>query len=121
MTRVSSRFLYWTPRILCIAFAMFISIFALDVFAEGLPFWRTVLALAMHLIPTFLLIALLALAWKWEWIGAVGFAVLAVLYVVMSWGRFPISVYFVIAGPAFLLAVLFLVNWMLRKELHAAG
>ena len=29
------RVLYWTPRVLGILFALFISIFALDVFGEG--------------------------------------------------------------------------------------
>ena len=29
------RLLFWTPRILCIAFAFFVSLLALDVFGEG--------------------------------------------------------------------------------------
>ena len=44
--------LYWAPRILSIIFAGFISLFALDVFNEGHSFWETLLALAVHLIPT---------------------------------------------------------------------
>ena len=32
--------LFWTPRILCILFAIFISLFALDVFGEGYGFFR---------------------------------------------------------------------------------
>lgn len=120
MNQLSRRFLYWTPRLFCVAFAIFISMFALDVFSEHLPFWRMLLALTIHLVPTFILIILLVLAWKWEWIGGVGFAALGLLYIYMFWGRFPLSVYFVIAGPAFVLALLFVANWMLRKELHSA-
>ena len=40
MKSISKRLLYWVPRILAILFATFISIFALDVFGEHLPFWR---------------------------------------------------------------------------------
>lgn len=119
MKTVSRRLLYWVPRILTIMFAMFISIFALDVFGMHLSFWRTALALAMHLIPTFLLLIILAFAWKWEWIGGVGYFILACLYLYQFAGRFPWSVYAIIAGPAFLIGILFFLNWIFRKELHA--
>src|SRR5262249_53398337 len=69
MKTTSKRLLFWTPRVLCLLFAAFISLFALDVFGESRGFWQTALALAMHLIPTFILLAVLALSWRWEWIG----------------------------------------------------
>ena len=71
MTSLSKRLLFWTPRALAIVFIAFLSLFALDVFGEGYGFWQTLLALVIHLIPTWILIALLILAWRWEWIGAV--------------------------------------------------
>ena len=46
------RLLFWMPRILCIAFAVFVSLFALDVFGEGYDFFETILAFVIHLIPT---------------------------------------------------------------------
>jgi APA family basic amino acid/polyamine antiporter len=63
MTEVSKKLLYWTPRGLCLAFALFLSLFAMDVFGEGLGFWRTLFALFMHLIPVFVVLLILALAW----------------------------------------------------------
>jgi hypothetical protein len=98
---------------------LFISIFALDVFGEGTGFWQTVFALFLHLIPTFIIIVTLVLAWRWEWIGAVVYSALGVLYIVMLFGRFPLSVYFVIAGPLFCVGILFLLNWMYRKKLKS--
>ena len=121
MNKITRRLLYWTPRILCIAFAMFISMFALDVFSEHLSFWRTLLALSIHLIPTYIMIIFLVLAWKWEWVGGVGFAALGLLYIIMFRGCFPLSIYFVIAGPAFAIALLFIFNWIYRKELRVAA
>jgi hypothetical protein len=77
----SKRALFWTPRALSIAFIAFLSLFALDVFDEHLGFWQTALALTVHLIPMFALIAVLVLAWQWEWIGAALFAAAGLLYV----------------------------------------
>ena len=37
MNRANSRRLYWAPRVLGIAYALFISVFALDVFEANLP------------------------------------------------------------------------------------
>ena len=81
MTQLSKRVLFWTPRALSIVFIAFLSLFALDVFDEHLGLWRTLLALTMHLIPSFVLIAALVLAWRWEWIGAALYAAAGLLYV----------------------------------------
>ena len=62
--------LFWTPRVLCILFALFLCMFSLDVFEEGLGFWGTSLALMVHLIPVYIVIIALVIAWRWEWIGA---------------------------------------------------
>jgi hypothetical protein len=48
------------------------------------------------------------------------FAALGVLYLVWAWGKFHISAYIFISGPLFLLAGLFLANWILRKKLRSA-
>jgi hypothetical protein len=43
--------------------------FALDSFTPGMPLWQQIGAFFMHLIPTFVLILFLIVAWKWELIG----------------------------------------------------
>jgi len=52
--------LLWLPRILSIFVITIISLLALDVFDQ--PQW--LLALGMHLLPSFLLTAITAIAWK---------------------------------------------------------
>ena len=113
MTGVKS-LLFWLPRVLTILFAAFISVFALDVFGEGHGFLETTLALLIHLVPTALIIAVLVMAWRWEWVGAVLFSALGLWYLIAAWGRFHFSVYLVICGPLFLVGALFLVNWLYR-------
>lgn len=112
------RLLFWTPRILCILFAAFISTFAADVFGEGYGFWRTILALLIHLIPTWIVLVVLAVAWRLEWVGGIVFTALATLYLAMFWGRFHWSTYLVISGPLFLVGILFFLNWLYRRELR---
>jgi len=91
MTIVSRRWLFWAPRVICMAFAIFLSMFALDVFGEGHGFWKTLLALLIHLVPVYIVLAVLAMAWRWEWIGAVGFAGLAMWYAQRNWRHHPIG------------------------------
>jgi len=116
---MTMRILFWAPRMLCILFALFLSIFALDVFESGVSFWNAILGLLIHLIPVYLVIIALVVAWRWEWIGALFFFTLAVLYLVLAWGRFPWSVYLIISGPLVLIGVLFLLNWSHTNKLRA--
>lgn len=117
--RRSATLIFWIPRTICILFACFISLFALDVFAEYYSFWETVLAFLMHMIPTAMVVLVLVVAWRWEWVGGVLFAALGFLYIFAAWGRFPLSVYFTIAGPQFLMSYLFFLNWRYKDEIRA--
>jgi hypothetical protein len=128
MSYFSRRALFWTPRVLSIVFIVFLSLFALDVFEGHLGFWRTALALIMHLIPVFVLTAALILSWRWEWIGAVLYTAAGMLYVVwvLSTSRpVPPAMKMIwillIAGPAFIIAGLFLANWLKHGQLHDPG
>jgi hypothetical protein len=118
MSDGTKKLLYWTPRVLCIAFALFLSIFALDVFDAGYSFGETIVALFMHLIPVYMVIAALVIAWRWEWTGGVLFTALGLFYIYMTWNRAPLLAYVFISGPAFLLAALFLANWFYRADLR---
>lgn len=124
MTQTSARWLFWAPRVLSILVIVFLSMFALDVFHEAHGVWQTLVALTMHLIPSFVLIFALILAWRWEWVGAALYGAAGTLYITWVLGR-PIAPAMklnwiaCIAGPVFVVAVLFLLNWMKRSEIHA--
>ena len=118
MSRKMKRFLFWTPRILCIIFAMFLSLFALDVFGEGFGFWKAIIALLIHLVPVYIVIIVLVLAWRWELIGVIMFNALAVFYIVFTLGKFHWSAFLAISGPLFLIGFLFLFNWIYRAQLR---
>jgi hypothetical protein len=112
MTTAAKQVLFWSPRILCILFSAFISMFALDVFNEGYGFGETILALIMHLIPTYCIVIMLVIAWRWEGIGAILFMVLPLFYLVMSRGES-----WILSAPLFVTGVLFLFNRIYRAKL----
>jgi hypothetical protein len=119
-----NKFIYWTPRILSIMFLCFLVIFSLDVFDEGLGFWGTLLGLLIHNIPVFILAIILWISWKREIVGGIVFTLAGALYIVMilinalrgGFGWYMISWVLLIAGPAFLIGILFIINWLKRKS-----
>lgn len=122
MSRSTAKLLYWSPRILSIGFAIFLSLFALDVFDEFHGFWRIVAAFAIHLIPALIIVAVLIVAWRWEWIGA-GLFLLGAVYYAMHMLHRNMSYWPAVVGislPLVLIAILFLTSWIERSELRSA-
>ena len=97
-------FFYWAPRLIGVAMTVFLAAFALDAY-DGLSRYQTIPVFAIHLLPSGLCAALLALAWRFRWVGAIGFGALAVGYVFMVPSR-PDWIA-VIAGPLAMTSILF--------------
>ena len=64
---------HWLPRIIAILAILFIGLFALDSFDPKLSFIDQIKGFLIHLIPNFVLIVILIVAWRWEYIGGVIF------------------------------------------------
>ena len=123
--RTSTRIIYWFPRVLCILAILFISLFALDSFSPERTIWEQLGEFLIHLIPSFVLLAFLLVAWKWELVGGIifmliglGFSPLIFMHnyrmnhsVAMSlWIITMITIPFVVVG------VLFLISHRLNKH-----
>lgn len=67
---------YWLPRIICILAILLVSLFGADAFSPELNIWQQIGAFMIHLIPSFILLAFLIIAWKWELIGGIIFMVI---------------------------------------------
>ena len=116
MTNISKTLLLWAPRIAGLIVAAFLALFALDAFNER-SFAAALPAFAIHLIPSLLVLTVVAVAWKFEWIGAIAFIGLAVIYAVSVKERLDWII--VISGPLTLVGVLFLVSyWRHHAHLH---
>ena len=123
MSRATARLLYWSPRIISVAFAVFLSLFALEAFNQVHGAGRILLAFSMDLIPALVIVAALIVAWRWEWIGAVLFF-LAAVYYAWSWTVPPRHIHWApivgISGPLLVMAALFLVSWIERSKVRLA-
>lgn len=102
-------------RILGILFAIFISLFALDVFAEGTPFWQSIAALFIHLIPTYILLVILWVAWKRPLIGGPLYILLGLAYIIIAKNQILIT-YLLIAGIPMLISALFISGYFFERR-----
>jgi hypothetical protein len=115
MHTTSAHLLLWGPRILGIVVSLFVGMFALDAFAEGVPLSQALVDFLIHLIPAVVLLALVLASFRWEWIGGLAFTGLAVIYAVtMSNGRLDWML--TISGPLVLVGALFLWSWFHRPK-----
>ncbi|MDO8622690.1 MAG: hypothetical protein Q7R52_00420 [archaeon] len=118
--RKVGKFLYWTPRVLSIIFILFLSLFSLDIFGNNYTFWETIVGLFMHNIPSLVLLMVLLISWKYELVGGIVFILGGLLYIYLTIGRNSFEWYMLawiiqIAGPAFLIGILWILNWRKKK------
>jgi hypothetical protein len=119
MAITTASLLLWSPRIVGILVSLFIGMFALDAFSEGKPFFQALPDFFIHLIPAFVLLAIVGASFRWPWIGAITFIGLAALYAVtMSNGRLDWML--TISGPLLVVGALFLWSWFRHNQLHAS-
>ena len=119
------KYVYWAPRILSILFIVFLAMFSLDMIESERSIGDIIIGLIVHNIPVFILIGLLIIAWKHELVGAVtfitagllysGFTVFRAIQSEIPWYQ-SISWCLTIAGPIFLIGILFLLNWKCKRS-----
>jgi hypothetical protein len=116
---------HWIPRILCILAILFISMFALDAFNPELTIRQQIGDFLMHLIPSFGLIILLIVAWKWEYMGGI-------IFILIGLGFSPfvfmhnfkmnqsvwmsLSIILMITFPFIIVGILFILSHRMKKK-----
>jgi hypothetical protein len=122
----SAKVLYWTPRILCILAILFISLFSLDSFSSERTFLQNTTAFLMHNIPSFVLVAVLIVAWKWEKVGGIILTILGVAFSIFIFvfnykrNNFPIMTCLLLTLaltiPFVLAGILFIISHFRKKK-----
>ena len=123
MKKKINKFIYWTPRVLSILLALFLVIFSFDVLDEGYGFWVTVLRLLLHNIPSFVLLGITIISWKYEIVGGIAFILAGIAHMAFSIIRETIDPWYVALAfsliidlPAFFIGILFLIGWSKNKK-----
>jgi len=108
--------LYWMPRGLAILIAVYLATFALDVFQGGYSFFRLLVALGIHLVPTFIVLIVLAIAWKWELAGGILFILPPLAYTVYIGLRGNFLGGLTLSSPFFLVGALFIIHYSQERR-----
>lgn len=120
-----TKFLFWTPRIILIVFALFLAIFSFDIFDSAISISQIIIGLLLHNIPSIILVIILILVWKRDFVGAIIFLTLGTLCLIgaiISLIFLPISRFnpILIIGTVIFLLIgfLFLLGWKKKKHLY---
>jgi len=118
----SLKMIHGLPRIICILAILFISLFAFDAFEHGITIWQKIGAFLRHLIPSFILLIFLIIAWKWELIGGIIFITIGLGFSPYIFMHNFQSVALSLLGiacinmPFFLVGILFLISYRMKKK-----
>ncbi|MFC1615679.1 hypothetical protein ACFL21_00935 [Patescibacteria group bacterium] len=107
---------YWPPRILSILFIIFISLLALDVFAEDYSIVEMIIGFIMHMLPSFALIAILILSWKKELIGGIAYLILGTFFTIFFHTYEELIGFLLISAPVFITGFLFILSHKKHKS-----
>lgn len=110
-----NKFVYWPPRIASIIFIAFLAIFALDVFEGESSIFEKMIGLFIHLLPNFILLVILIIAWKNEKIGGILFVLLSVVFTYFFKTYTNPHSFIFVSLPVFVIGILFFIQWNFRK------
>ena len=121
----SIKVIHWIPRILCIIAILFISLFAADAFDPELSIWQQLADFFMHLIPSFILLVLLLIACKWEFVGGIIFMIIGLgfspIVFIHNYNMnhsigISLGIILMITIPFVIVGILFVVSHFLKKK-----
>jgi len=123
--KTSLNIIHWTPRFLCILAILFVSMFALDSFDSKFTVWQQLQAFFIHLIPSYILIIILIIAWKREFWGGLILMVIALGFTPSIFIHnyhnnhsiwISLSIILMINFPFILTGALFMTSHFLKKK-----
>jgi hypothetical protein len=116
MTKRLEALLLWSSRVLGIVVCLFLSLFALDAFSGGKSAAESVGDFLIHVAPMLVLLGVIALSWRREWVGGVVFIAVAFAYAYVA--RHHVSWIATVSGPLLAVGILFLWSWTQHRRSH---
>jgi len=106
---------FWSARLLGIFAIYIIARLHLSGVNFNQTFGQVLISLLSHAWVTLILIAALAVAWRWEIIGAVIYILIAG-YLMLDMGKTELIYYLFIAVPFAVIALLFLISGLMKSS-----
>lgn len=106
----TEKIFFWLPRVIAIIFILFLGLFALDVFVPGKSIGEMIIGFLIHLVPNYILIVFLLIAWKNEKIGGILFILLSLAFTFFLNTYQEIMSFLFISLPVFAIGILFVIN-----------
>ena len=112
-------------RILVLVAIAFVSLFALDAFGHGKPFWVQIRDFIIHLVPSFVLLIAFIIAYKRELIGGIIFILIGLFnapwiykhnYAMNQSVGMSLMIITTLLAPFIIAGVLFLVSYFRTKK-----
>lgn len=110
------KYLLWSPRIIALAFAALLALFALDAFSMDKSLGEQVGGFLIHLLPAFATIVILTIAWKYRVVGGFLFLLLGIVFTFYFGTTSKISTFLLISAPLFAAGILFLISAKQQSE-----
>jgi len=98
---------YWTPRFLGILYLLFAVLVNLQVLSS--PVFANMPLMAGFL-PSFVLLFILLVAWRWEVAGGIFYLVVGAIYMIVAWGNTNPVAHLLVSGLALVTGILFVAN-----------
>ncbi len=115
MKDILKMILYGAPRILGVLFVFQISEAALSILL-AYPSLDLLIGLLMKIPWSIFLIFILVFAWRWEWIGTLGFGAYAFWYLAFVHGS-DAGTFLAMAGLPVMTALLFFIGFTFKKDI----
>ena len=110
-------FLFLTPRLLALLIAIFLEVFAFDIFDVIIPFEKKFGIFMIHSIPSLFLLVATHISWKNSLLGIISFSVLLLGFSLYYNTLYDTALFLVISVPLMIIAFLYALDYFLKKYL----
>lgn len=101
-------------RVVGVLGALFLGVFALDAFSADMPWWQNLAGVLIHLLPSLVLVAFLAISWRWPLAGGALFLLAALAPFLFLSNPFWVNA--LLAAAPFLAGVLIIIGGILARQ-----
>ena len=108
-------FLFFTPRLLAISIAIFLEVFAFNIFGVIIPFEKKFGIFMIHSIPSLYLLTATIISWKKSLYGIISFTIILIGFSLYFDTLNDSALFLVISVPLLIIVILYTIDFFFRK------